>query len=179
MDQLSFFGTIIILGLVNLSADLLALFSPYLATSPIGNVGPIFVQKCDSYGRCQMIAHDQGTGFIIGMSIAIAVTIARVIAAYHTKIADPLLIIIGWAFRLTVVIFVSLDLDNPIGQWAGLKGSHSYFYYIATLVIDGLAFLLVITVIHRERQDSTHQVLVDEATDEDMPTVVEVVKVDV
>lgn len=175
MDQLSFFGTVVLLGLVNLSADLLALFSPYLATSPRANVGPIFLQKCDSYGRCQMVTHDQGTGFIIGMSIAIAVTIVRIIAAYHTKIADPLLIIIGWACRLTVVIFVSLDLDNPLSQWVGLKGSHSYFYYIATLVIDGLAFMLVITVIHRERASREHQVLVDE----DMPTVVEVVRDDV
>lgn len=163
MDQQQFFGVIFVFGLVNLAADLLALFSPYLATSIIGNVGPIFLQECDIFGTCRMIEHGKGTGFIIIISITIVVTFARVITAYYVKAMDLLFIVIGWALRLTVVIMISQDLNNPVSYLFGLKGSHSYFYYIATLVIDGIVFGLVAAIIYRERDRDNHTILNDES----------------
>ena len=78
------------------------------------------------------------------------------------KATDLLFIIIGWALRLTVVIIISQDLNNPVSYWFGVKGSHSYFYYIATLVIDGIVFGLVIAILHNERGSRNREVLEDE-----------------
>lgn len=109
-----------------------------------------------------MTEHGKGTGFIILISIAIAVTLARVITAYYIKATDLLFIIVGWALRLTVVIIIAQDLTNPVSYWFGVQGSHSYFYYIATLVIDGIVFGLVLANIYQERNARTHEALNDE-----------------
>lgn len=159
MDQRSFFGAICIFCIVNLVADLFGLLSPYLVKIASIDVGPIFMEECLLFG-CTQTTNKDATGYIILISFSIIVTMLRVISAWHIKITELIFGAIGWGLRLAIVINVTIQINDSRGM---IKGSHAYFFYIATLAIDVIIFGLVAALLYNEKRnaDTAHERIID------------------